>query len=37
MNECRSVAVAMINGGSEHMDVKGNGRGQLENTKGEWL
>lgn len=27
MNECGSVAAAMINGGSEHMEANGNGRG----------
>lgn len=37
MNECGSGAVKMINGGGEHMEVNGPGRGWLENTEGEWL
>lgn len=37
MNECGSVAVAMINGGGKHMEGNGHGRGRLENGRGEWL
>lgn len=37
MNGCGPVAAAMMNGGSEHMEVNGNGRGRLEKAEGERL
>lgn len=37
INGCRSVAAAMMNGGSEHKEVNGNGPGRLEEAEGERL
>lgn len=37
MNGCGFLAAAMMNGGSEHMEVNGNGRGRLEKAEGERL
>lgn len=37
MNDCESVAAAMINGVSQHMAVNGSGRGRMEEAEGAWL